>query len=137
MWITQNSSFTMSGGTIVIRGQNILWDYDYDCSADTRSITGGTVQIGDASSGSAKRYGITGFFPNLVVTNTSGNHIAEFYQKIYTPYIYLTTTLQSNTTLDAYSNGLNAVFVGDITMNSGSTFDAGNQTHTVKGKLDK
>jgi hypothetical protein len=133
MWITQSSSFTMSGGTIVIRGQNILWNYDYDCSADTRSITGGTVQIGDASSGTAKRYGITGYFPNLVITNTSGNHSAEFYQKIYTPYIYLTTTLQSNTTLDANTNSLGATFVGDITMNSGSTFDAGTVTHTVKG----
>ena len=133
MWITRYSSFTMSGGTIVIRGQNINWNYDYDCSADTRSITGGTVQIGDASSGTAKRYGITGYFPNLVITNTSGNHSAEFYQKIYTPYIYLTTTLQSNTTLDANTNSLGATFVGDITMNSGSTFDAGTVTHTVKG----
>lgn len=133
MWITQYSSFTMSGGTIVIRGHNINANYDYDCSADTRSITGGTVQIGDASSGTAKRYGITGYFPNLVITNTSGNHSAEFYQKTYTPYIYLTTTLQSNTTLDANTNSIGATFVGDITMNSGSTFDAGTVTHTVKG----
>ena len=135
MWITEYSSFTMSGGTIVIRGQNILWNYDFDCSATSHSITGGTVQIGDASSGSAKRYGITGYFPNLVITNTSGNHSAEFYKIASSPYPYIfqTTTLQNNTTLDAHTNSMGATFVGDITMNSGSTFDAGNVTHNVKG----
>jgi hypothetical protein len=134
-WMTQSSSFTMSGGTIVIRGQNQVWDYDFDCSASTRSITGGTLQIGDALSGSAKRYGITGYFPNVVVTNTSGNHSIEYY-KISTspyPYFYLTCVLQSNTTMDANSNSLGATFVGDITMNSGSTFDAGSVSHIVKG----
>ncbi|HET6224901.1 MAG TPA: G8 domain-containing protein [Bacteroidia bacterium] len=135
MWITEYSAFTMSGGTIVIRGQNILWNYDFDCSATTRSITGGTLQIGDASSGTAKRYGITGYFPNIVITNTSGNHSAEFYKIASSPYpyVYLTTTLQSNTTLDANTNSMGATFVGDITMNAGSTFDAGTVSHVVKG----
>lgn len=133
-WLTQSSSFTISGGTIVLRGENSIWDYDFDCSATTRSISGGTLQIGDALSGSAKRYGITGYFPNLLVTNTSGNHSVEFY-KISTspyPYVYYTTVLQNNTTLDANANSLGATFAGDITIGTGATFDAGNVTHIVK-----
>jgi hypothetical protein len=134
MWVTASSSFTMSGGTIVVQGENSLWDYDYDCSAGTRNITGGTVQMGNASSGAAKRYGITGYLPNLVVTNTSGNHTVELYKVNTSPntvYIYNTTTLQSNTTLDANSNSMSATFVGDLTISTGATFDAGNVVHYV------
>ncbi len=131
-YLPSENTFNMSGGTIVCRLSSTATPTprDYNNSAGTRSVTGGTLQLGDASSGVAKSYVITGYIPNLLVTNTSGNHTAKLYSLV-TPYIYLTTTLQTGTTLNTSSNTVSATFNGDITFGTSSSFLAGTGTQTI------
>src|SRR6185295_16687877 len=44
----------------------------------TTTVTGGPVQLGNAASGAAKAFSIDGFFPDLVISNTSAGHSATF-----------------------------------------------------------
>jgi lipopolysaccharide export system protein LptA len=133
-YLTSGSSITMSNGSIVLRLANTgASKYDYDNSAGTRNMTGGTVQLGDANSGAAKTYVITGYFPNLLVTNTSGNHSAKIYNFGAANNVLLTTVLQDNTSFDANSNSSSVTFTGNVTLGSGTTFLAGTGTQTING----
>jgi hypothetical protein len=73
-----SSPVTISGGTIVLRnaGTGASGPRDYRNSAGIQNITGGTLQLGDASSGIAKNFQLTGVMPDLVITNTSAAHLA-------------------------------------------------------------
>lgn len=140
--LTSSSTFNMSGGSLVIRYPNINATassaYDYYNFAGTKTITGGTVQFGDASSGSAKTFNVSGGnFPNLLVTNTSGNHQVNLSTlNSITPEVFLTTTLQNNTKLDAGATyGCDMTFDGLITVGSGATYYQGARTHTWKGNF--
>lgn len=131
-YTTTGSTFNMSAGSIVNRLVNTgASKYDFDNSAATRTITGGTLQLGDASSGTAKIYVITGYLPNLLVTNTSGNHTAKWYNFGAANNVLLTTTLQNGTTLDANTNSSAVTYTGDITMGTSSTFLGGTNTQNV------
>jgi lipopolysaccharide export system protein LptA len=133
-YLTSGSSCTMSGGSIILRLANTgASKYDYDNSAGTRNMTGGTLQLGDASSGAAKTFVITGYFPNLLITNTSGNHTAKTYNFGAANQVILTTVLQDNTTFDANSNSSSFTFSGNVTLGSGTSFLAGSGTQTVNG----
>ena len=78
---TASSTISMTGGTIIIQlpctGTTVR-DYRNQAGAGVTGVTGGTVQLGNAASGAAKAYVLLGVLPNLVMTNTSGNHTASF-----------------------------------------------------------
>jgi hypothetical protein len=66
------SSFTMSGGTIVIV-QSAASNFGYDNRAGTSNVTGGTIQIGNAATPAANTMDINSVPPvwNLVVNSTN------------------------------------------------------------------
>jgi hypothetical protein len=131
------STFNMSGGTIVLRfpGSGVT---SYVNFAGTRTVTAGTLQLGDASSGTAKTYIAGGYIPNFLLTNTSGNHTCKFSNLVsgstYYPTVLLTTTLQDNTTLDAgVSYACSNTFTGDLTISTGSTLTVSSRSITLNG----
>ncbi|MFZ4057979.1 MAG: beta strand repeat-containing protein, partial [Ferruginibacter sp.] len=76
---TGASSENISGGTIIVRlaGSGGSGPRDYrNSGTGTQSITGGTLQLGDALSGAVKNYQLTGQLPSLVISNTSAAHNA-------------------------------------------------------------
>ncbi len=126
-------TFNMSGGSIILRYPTSSSYSDYQNFA-TSTVTGGTLQLGDASSGAAKTFVIGGNIPNLLITNTSGNHTGIIYKDTYTPNILLTTTLQNNTVLDAgFTYATSLTFTGNVTIGTGAELKVGISTCTING----
>lgn len=99
-----SSSITMTGGTIVTQLAATTIDYRNQAGGGIAGVTGGTLQLGNASSGTAKTFNLRGVLPNVVVTNTSANHTGTM-----------------STTLVNYNNiSLN------VTISTGATFNTGN-----------
>lgn len=69
-----NSSFTMSGGKIVLQNANISGQgpRDYNVVAQNMNITGGTLQIGNAATTGSRTYFIQGFAPNIEMGTEGG-----------------------------------------------------------------
>jgi hypothetical protein len=126
------SLVTMSGGTIIIRLHSSGIDYRYD--ADPSNLTGTTVQLGDASSGAAKAFSLRGVLPNLVITNTSGNHTATFNNTLVNFYHVITgnVTINTGTTLSLAGDATSILtfFEGNI-LNNG-TLNASNANMSVE-----
>jgi hypothetical protein len=100
------STISMTGGTVVTQINATAIDYRMQSAGGPASITGGTLQLGNAASGAAKTFIIRGVAPNVVITNTSANHTGAY-----------------GTTLVNFNNStLNE------TINSGTTFNIGNTT---------
>ena len=105
------SSFTMSGGTIVIAEENTGTALDYRNVAGTVNITGGTVQFGDNGSPANETY---------VVGGTAGT--------TNLPNVVLNGTNPPTVTLNRPAN-----ITGSLTINTGSTFNAGGQALGING----
>ncbi|MDD8018054.1 MAG: T9SS type A sorting domain-containing protein [Bacteroidota bacterium] len=125
------SSFTMSGGTIVIRNSTSA-PSDYVNASSVANVTGGTLQIGDASTQNAQIIRIQSSRPvgNLLISNATAQSVKPKAQLI-TSSLNVTggVTIQSGTTLDA--NGLNISLGGDWVNNG--TFTSGGNTVTFNG----
>jgi hypothetical protein len=107
------SSFTMSGGTIVLQNRNTAaTPVDYRNIAGTVNITGGTVQFGNASTAGSPTFvvgtaaGPTNTFPTLTVNATG------------TPSVQFATA---------------ATVRGNVNIGTGSTLNANGQALTVSG----
>jgi len=102
------SNVSMSGGTIIVQLASTAAsgprDFRNQSSTGFTGITGGTLQLGNAASGAAKAFTIGGILPNLVITNTSGNHTATM-----------------NLTLVNYNNGSR-----NVTLNTGTGLNLNN-----------
>ncbi len=74
--ITESSvSFNMSGGTIVVPKPNTGGAcYDFRNISQNVTITGGLLQFGNSSSGTAQTFYVAGSLPNTVIDNTTANH---------------------------------------------------------------
>ena len=122
----------MSGGTIIIRLHSSGIDYRYD--ADPTNLTGTTVQLGDASSGTAKAFSLRGVLPNLVITNTSGAHTATFNGTLVNFFHVITGNVTINTgntlSLAGDTTSVNTFFEGNI-LNNG-TLNASNVNMTMQ-----
>lgn len=130
------SSFTMSGGTIVIQQRTTCNSGDYLNVASTYNVTGGTLQIGNANTPSANTMRINSTVPvgNLTVDgSTSGatKPTAQLFTKALT--VKSNVTVQAGTTLDA--NNLDLTVGGNWT-NDG-TFTAGSGMVTFNGSSEQ
>ncbi len=68
---------SISGGTIILRNSSSVASGPRDYRNSTNlGPTGGTLQLGDASSGAHKIFILQGSISNLVLTNTSAPHTA-------------------------------------------------------------
>lgn len=124
------SSFSMSGGTIVIRNATSA-PADYVNASSVASVTGGTLQIGDANTANAQTIRIQSARPvgSLLLSNATAQATKPTAQLITSSLnVVGGVTLQSGTTLNA--NGQNLSLGGDWA-NSG-TFAGGN-TVTFNG----
>jgi hypothetical protein len=106
------SSFTMSGGTIVMPFACTGSAGDYRNQASTVSITGGTLQFGNASTGTATDNFTLGTGSNAAPSITIVDNATSV------PTVTLATALVS---------------YGDMTINTGTSLLASGQAITVKG----
>lgn len=83
--LNANTSFTMSGGLITIAKRSSHSNYDMKISSNTRSVSGGTVQIGDDTTPVNQIIRISSLAPiyNLVV-NTNNNPTAQIVDDNFT-----------------------------------------------------
>jgi hypothetical protein len=106
------SSFTMSGGTLVVRNATSA-SSDFLNNASTSSVTGGTLQIGDAATSDAQTIRIQSARPvgNLLVSNA--------------------TAMAGKPTAQLVGSGLNVV--GSVTIQPGTSLNANGQNLSVGG----
>ncbi len=113
------SSFTMSGGTIVFRNQNMQTNDIFINNAITNTITGGTIQFGDASSTSisSRGYWINTLMPlpsiNIFSVNVGG--LFPLVQLVNSITVKGSMTIGTSTKLDV-SNGGTSGTSWNITM---------------------
>jgi hypothetical protein len=105
----------ISGGTIIVQlaSTAVSGPRDYRNQSGltgTTTVTGGTVQFGNAASGAAKAFSAAGVFPNLVIDNTSANHSVT----LLAPAVFNNITR-------------------NITINTGTTFNIGNNVFLMNG----
>jgi hypothetical protein len=120
---TAGSSFTVSGGTIVVANATSNAT-DYLNVSGTTNVTGGTLQIGNAGTLNAQSFRIQSFAPvgNLLLSNATAQATKPTAQLVTSSLSVLrNVTLQSGTTLNA--NGLDLSIGGDWT--DGGTFTPG------------
>jgi hypothetical protein len=126
-----SSVFNMSGGTIVLVQRNSgafgPTTRDYYVVA-TPTITGGTLQIGTAATATNFNFRLYGYAPNTVIDNTTNNKKIEVYQTTGVLYILGNLTLNTGTTFDCL--GFTAGVSGNVLNNgiiqgliAGSRFD--------------
>ncbi len=97
--ITSGSTFVWSAGTVILQnGSSFYGGFDYFDASTTASITGGTLQIANASSTGVNEFYVNSVnsIPNLDITATN------------TPFVYLFSTIS---------------VLGTITIASGATLD--------------
>lgn len=93
-----NSSFTMTGGTIVLQnpGNSGSGPRDYFNDASFVNITGGTLQVGNALTPGAQTFFLFGKAPSVVLDNTAGGHTAQLFGNLN---VNGNTTINTGTTL--------------------------------------
>jgi hypothetical protein len=117
------SVFTISSGTIcVVLANTGATKIDYNVNASTTNITGGTFQLGNSSSGTAKTFFIRGIAPNVTLTSTSANHSCSLGGDLT---IKGDLALNGTGTFSNNSNnlvlaGMNATNPGNIIINTGA-----------------
>jgi hypothetical protein len=126
------STFTMSGGTIVIRNATSA-PADFLNASSVANVTGGTLQVGDASSSNAQIIRIQSprSIANLVISNATSQAVKPTAQLVTSGLnIPGSVTIQSGTSFNA--NGLNLSLGGDWT-NNGTFSSGGGNTTTFNG----
>ncbi len=112
-----NSSFTMSGGTIVIQNPNTsgAGNRDYFNDATNINITGGTLQIGNAATAPTQTFFISGSTPDLTINNSTGGHIVQTLNDVN---VFGSTTINAGNTLNLNDGS----GTGHILTQRGATF---------------
>jgi hypothetical protein len=124
------STFTMSGGTIVIRNATSA-PSDYLNFSSVASVSGGTLQIGDAATASAQVFRIQSARPvgNLLISSATAQAVKPTLELSSGLNVIDNITTQSGTTLDA--KGFNISLGGNWT--SSGIFTSSGNTVTVDG----
>ena len=127
------SSFTMSGGTIVVSNATSA-PVDFLNAASVSNVTGGTLQIGDVNTANAQTIRIQSSRPvgNLLISNATTQAVKPTAQLITSGLTVVgNVTIQQGTTLN--TNGLNLSLGGDWS-DTGS-FTSGGNTVTFNGSV--
>ena len=125
------STFTMSGGTIVIRNATSA-PSDYLNSSSAAMVSGGTLQIGDATTANAQVFRLQSAHPvgNLLISNATSQAVKPTVQLTSSGLSVIEDiTIQPGTTLDA--KGFNISLGGNWT--SSGIFTSGGNTVTADG----
>ncbi len=123
-----SSSITISGGTIVVQLATTI-DYRNQAGSGITGVTGGTLQLGNANSGAAKAFNIRGVVPNLVITNTSGNHTATWGAPATYNNISLNITINTGNTLTLGNQIF--LFAGAVLTNNGTLTSIGTSARFI------
>jgi uncharacterized repeat protein (TIGR02543 family) len=127
-----SSSFTMSAGTIIVQVMNSAAGGDYINLAGTYNVTGGTIQLGNASTAASSTFLVNSSAPvyNFVVSGATSNTPKPVAQLVTNNLTVLgNLTIESGTTLNANSKNIS---VGGNWSNSG-TFTNTGSTVTFNG----
>ncbi|MEQ1798425.1 MAG: T9SS type A sorting domain-containing protein [Lacibacter sp.] len=129
------SSFTMSGGSIIVQNAATIYD-DYINNATTSSVTGGTVQFGNASTPSSSLFYMrsTPAFYDLQVNSVNNPTV-----RLFTATTYL-NDITIGGVLDAATNNVN-IAINRNWINNGSflpgtatvTFNSTTQAQSISG----
>lgn len=115
-----NSTFNISGGRIVIQHANIsgLGPRDYNVAANNMSITGGTLQIGNAATTGDRTFFIQGFAPDIEISNASGPVIVHMLANVAS----LNTKIDAGCTLRLHDGSDGFVYTqkGAVFLNDGT-----------------
>lgn len=132
------SSFTMSGGLIIVQNAATSFD-DYINNATTSSVTGGTIQFGNASTPSSSLFYMrsTPAFYNLQVNSVNNPSV-----RLFTATTYL-NDLTIGGVLDAATNNVN-ITINRNWINNGSflpgtatvTFNSTTQAQSIGGSAN-
>ena len=129
MGTSLSSSVTISGGTIINQLAATTIDYRSQGGAGSTTITGGTLQLGNAASGAAKAFAIRGVTPNLVITNTSANHTATWGTPVNWNNLSINITVNTGNTLNFGNNVF--LFNGTLLTNNGTITHNGASSNFV------
>ena len=109
-----SSAISITNGTVYIQlantGASGPRDYRFQSGSGITAVSGGTVQFGNSSSGTAKLFNAVGVFPTLIIDNTSAGH---------------TLTLGTPATYNHISRS--------VTINTGCTFNIGSNPYLFSG----
>ncbi|HJR07106.1 MAG TPA: Calx-beta domain-containing protein [Pyrinomonadaceae bacterium] len=112
-----SSSFTMSGGTIVLNQASTAatTPLDFDILSGTVNYTGGTLQVGSAATATNFNFRINGNAPAIIINNTTNNKTATMLGQTVA---FGDTTVSPGTTLNL--NGFLFAQVGANLFNNGT-----------------
>ena len=120
------SAVNITGGTVIVQlASTATTKMDFRDQAGTgiTGVSGATLQLGNASSGTAKAFNIVGVIPNLVITNTSANHTATMGTPVTYNNISLNITINTGNTLNLGNNVF--LFDGNTIINNGTLTHTG------------
>ncbi|MDX6271244.1 MAG: hypothetical protein QOD28_2467, partial [Acidobacteriota bacterium] len=112
-----SSSFTMSGGTIVLTQASTAatTPIDFDVLSGTVNYTGGTLQIGSAATATNFNFRINGNTPAIIINNTTNNKTATVRAQTV---VFGDVTVSPGTTLNL--NGFLFAHLGTNLFNNGT-----------------
>jgi len=129
------TTFTQSGGTIVIQASNTQVNArEYDVQSATSTVTGGTLQMGNAATGAATTFQINSAAPVYNLTlNATNTPTTTLFAALN---VNNDLTIGAGTTLNLSAN--QAINMGNGTaggdwINNGGTFTPGTGTVTFNG----
>jgi hypothetical protein len=113
-----SNTLSITGGSIVLnRASNAATPLDYRLNGGAGSISGGTLQIGNATTPASSTFRIVGLVPDLVVDNTTNTKTATIFAA--TPATQcLNATIQTGSTLNL--NGFALLINGATVTNNGT-----------------
>ncbi len=120
---TGTGTTSITGGTIVVQLANTAVSGPRDFRnqsglTGTLSVSGGTLQAGNAASGAAKTFSMAGVLPNLVISNTSAGHTVNMLAPAVFNNVSRNITINSGTTFNIGSNTF--LFNGNTLTNNGT-----------------
>lgn len=134
--INSGVPFTMSGGTIIVQKSSSHTSADYINNSATNNVTGGTLQIGNASTPAGDAIYISGSCPvyNLTISGTTNT---ELYINTSALSVKNDLTIAAGAALNAYNNSFsvtgNWINNGTFTPGSGTVTFNKTGTQTLGG----
>ena len=113
---SSSNSFAMSGGVInLVQASSATTPLDYRVNSPAGIISGGTLNVGTASTATNFTFRISGYAPNVVVDNTTSAKVASLSAELD---VYGNTTIAAGATMNL--NGFYCLPIGSIFTNNGT-----------------